>query len=245
MSVYEIGEHSANMLESILEYKLNKAVADNGSDGGKPNESPNAITNKKHHSLLLQIDFVSFFAIRPYSNYLEKNLEKILPWKIPNSERSQSKKSYEICTRPDVAFAQNMTSQFQQNPSDLHWTIVKNILKYLRNTKDIFLVYVFVLNGGDVDWKSTKQSIFATSSTDDEYIVAFDASKEDVWIRKFISGLGVVPTIEEPINTYYNNTGAIANREISCSSLKVQVPISQQKSLSRETINIDVKIEKG
>ncbi|GKB36913.1 retrotransposon protein, putative, ty1-copia subclass [Tanacetum coccineum] len=74
------------------------------------------------------------------------------------------------CTRPDV-----------------------NILKYLRNTKDLFLVYggdikqdrevccytdagyltnaddlksqtgyVFVLNGGAVDWKSTKQSIFAT-----------------------------------------------------------------------------------
>nr|GFC00758.1 hypothetical protein [Tanacetum cinerariifolium] len=31
-------------------------------------------------------------------------------------------------------------------------------------------------------------------------IAAFDASKEAVWIHKFISGLGVVPTIEEPIN---------------------------------------------
>ncbi|GJV75645.1 retrotransposon protein, putative, ty1-copia subclass [Tanacetum coccineum] len=45
------------------------------------------------------------------------------------------------CTRPDVAFAQNLTSRFQQNPGELHWTAVKNILKYLRNTKDIFLVY--------------------------------------------------------------------------------------------------------
>ncbi|GKG08229.1 hypothetical protein Tco_0334061, partial [Tanacetum coccineum] len=32
------------------------------------------------------------------------------------------------CTRPDVAFAQNITSRFQQNPGDLHWTTVKNIL---------------------------------------------------------------------------------------------------------------------
>ncbi|GJU82971.1 retrotransposon protein, putative, ty1-copia subclass [Tanacetum coccineum] len=109
------------------------------------------------------------------------------------------------CTRPDVAFAQNMTSRFQQNPGELHWTTVKNILKYLRNTKDMFLVY-----GGVVDWKSTKQSIFATSSTDAEYIAAFDASKEAVWIRKFIYGLGVVPTIEEPISMYCDNTGAIA-----------------------------------
>nr|GFA92401.1 hypothetical protein [Tanacetum cinerariifolium] len=41
--------------------------------------------------------------------------------------------------------------------------------------------YVFVLNGGAVDWKSAKQSIFATSSAEAEYIAAFDASKEAVW----------------------------------------------------------------
>ncbi|GJW71935.1 hypothetical protein Tco_0128852 [Tanacetum coccineum] len=139
------------------------------------------------------------------------------------------------CTHPDVAFAQLMTSRFQQNPGELHWTTVKNILKYLRNTKDIFAIlklmvscytdvgylmdaddlksqtgYVFVLNGCDVDRKSTKQSIFATSSTDAKYIAVFYASKEVVWIRKFIYGLGVVPTIEESINTYCDNTGAIA-----------------------------------
>nr|GFB48889.1 hypothetical protein [Tanacetum cinerariifolium] len=111
------------------------------------------------------------------------------------------------CTRPDVAFTQNVTSQFQQNLGDLHWTTVKNMMKYLRNTKDMFLVYrgdlkrelgfscytdagyltdaddlksqtgyVFVLNGSVVDWKSAKQSIFATSSAEAEYIDAFNAS---------------------------------------------------------------------
>ncbi|GKE75008.1 hypothetical protein Tco_1537049 [Tanacetum coccineum] len=45
------------------------------------------------------------------------------------------------CTRPDVAFAQNITSRFQHNPGEPHWTTVKTILKYLRNTKDMFLVY--------------------------------------------------------------------------------------------------------
>ncbi|GJS92967.1 retrotransposon protein, putative, ty1-copia subclass, partial [Tanacetum coccineum] len=40
--------------------------------------------------------------------------------------------------------------------------------------------YMFILNRGAVDWKSLKQSIFATSSTDAEYIAAFDASKEAV-----------------------------------------------------------------
>nr|GEU40545.1 hypothetical protein [Tanacetum cinerariifolium] len=35
-------------------------------------------------------------------------------------------------------------------------------------------------------------------------------NKEAVWIRKFIFGHGVVPTIEEPINMYCDNTKAIA-----------------------------------
>ncbi|GKG43019.1 hypothetical protein Tco_0479703, partial [Tanacetum coccineum] len=49
------------------------------------------------------------------------------------------------CTRPDVAFAQNLVSRYQQNPGKLHWALhwvaVKHILKYLRNTRDMFLVY--------------------------------------------------------------------------------------------------------
>nr|GEV66352.1 retrotransposon protein, putative, Ty1-copia subclass [Tanacetum cinerariifolium] len=68
--------------------------------------------------------------------------------------------------------------------------------------------YVFVLNGGAIDGKS--KNLFATSSIDAEYIAAFDASKKAVWICKFISGLGVVPIIEGPINMYCDNTGAIA-----------------------------------
>ncbi|GKC22136.1 retrotransposon protein, putative, ty1-copia subclass [Tanacetum coccineum] len=58
--------------------------------------------------------------------------------------------------------------------------------------------YVFVLNGGAVDWKSTKKSIFTTSSAEAEYIDAYDASKEAIWVRKFISGLGVVPKCNNP-----------------------------------------------
>nr|GEX85102.1 hypothetical protein [Tanacetum cinerariifolium] len=56
--------------------------------------------------------------------------------------------------------------------------------------------------------------IFATSSTEAEYIAAFDASKEAVWeavwVRKFIFGLTVVPIIKEPISMYCDNTGAIS-----------------------------------
>ncbi|GKC53211.1 hypothetical protein Tco_1075956 [Tanacetum coccineum] len=64
------------------------------------------------------------------------------------------------CTRPDVVFEQNLTNHFQQNLGEPHKTAVKTILKYLRNTKNIFLVY-----GGAVDWKSSKQSTTAMSVT--------------------------------------------------------------------------------
>ncbi|GKD50772.1 retrotransposon protein, putative, ty1-copia subclass [Tanacetum coccineum] len=112
------------------------------------------------------------------------------------------------CTRPDVAFAQNITSRFQQNPGELHWTAVKNILKYLRNTKDMFLVY-----RGDIK-RELKVSCYTDaddlkSQTGYVFVLNGDASKEAVWVRKFISGLGVVPTIEEPIKMYCDNIGAI------------------------------------
>ncbi|GKA29141.1 retrotransposon protein, putative, ty1-copia subclass [Tanacetum coccineum] len=50
--------------------------------------------------------------------------------------------------------------------------------------------YVFILNGGAVDWKSSKQSTTAMSAIEAEYIVASKAAMEVVWIRKFNLGLG-------------------------------------------------------
>jgi hypothetical protein len=46
-----------------------------------------------------------------------------------------------LCTRPDVAHAISLTSRYQFDLSLEHWIVVKNILKYLRRTKDMFLVY--------------------------------------------------------------------------------------------------------
>ena len=46
-----------------------------------------------------------------------------------------------LCTQPDVSYALSMTSRYQSDPGESHWTAVKNILKYLRRTKDLFLVY--------------------------------------------------------------------------------------------------------
>ncbi|WVZ90219.1 LOW QUALITY PROTEIN: hypothetical protein U9M48_036540 [Paspalum notatum var. saurae] len=132
-----------------------------------------------------------------------------------------------ICTRPDVSFALN-TNHVQVKIA------VKNILKYLRRTKDAFLVFggeeelvvkgytdagfqtdkddsrsqagfVFCLNGGAVSWKSSKQDTVADSATEAEYIAASKAAKKAVWIRKFVSELGVVPSALCPLDLYYDN----------------------------------------
>ncbi|GKD08124.1 hypothetical protein Tco_1187809 [Tanacetum coccineum] len=157
---------------------------------------------------------------------------------IPMQERLDLNKTQGASTPEEVKRMQNVP--YASAVGELHWIAVKNILKYLRNTKDMFLVYggnpstelrvkcycdagfepdkddtksqtgyVFVLNGGAVDWKSSKQSTIAMFDIESEYIATSEAAMEAVWIRKFISGLGIVPTINEPLNMYCDNSAAV------------------------------------
>ncbi|GJU96980.1 putative RNA-directed DNA polymerase [Tanacetum coccineum] len=143
------------------------------------------------------------------------------------------------CTRPDVSFALSMVSRHQQNPGEGHWITVKNILKFLRNTKDMFLVYggeeelrvtsyydaswqtdkdhshsqsgwVFLLKRGVMTWKISKQDTVADSTCESGYIAACEASKEDIWMKNFIGDLGFVPTIQDPIEIFCDNESAVA-----------------------------------
>ena len=64
-----------------------------------------------------------------------------------------------------------------------------------------------------MSWKSFKQETVADSTTEAEYIAASEAVKEVVWIRKFVSELGVVPSTSSPVDLYCDNSGAIAQAE--------------------------------
>ena len=136
-----------------------------------------------------------------------------------------------LCTRPDVSYALSVSSRYQSDPGLEHWAAVKNILKYLRRTKDLLLVfggdeelivngytdagfmtdpddfksqsgYVFILNGGTVCWKSSKQNTVVDSTTEAEYVAASKALKEAVWIKQFLEDVGVVPSALDPVEIY-------------------------------------------
>jgi hypothetical protein len=144
-----------------------------------------------------------------------------------------------LCTRPDICFAVGMVSRYQSNPGQEHWTAVKNILKYLKRTKEYMLVYkasdlmpmgytdsdfqscrdsrkstsgcVFTLGGGAVIWRSVKQKCIADSTMEAEYVAASEAAKEAVWFRNFLLDLDVVPSLQKTITLYCDNSGAVAN----------------------------------
>ena len=116
-----------------------------------------------------------------------------------------------MCTRPDVCLAISLAGRYQSNSRVDHWTTIKNILKYLKRTKDMFLVYggdkelvvneyvdasfdtdpddsksqigyVFIFNGG-VSWSGSKQSVVAGSMCEAEYIATSEAANEGVWME--------------------------------------------------------------
>ncbi|GKA65719.1 hypothetical protein Tco_0765426 [Tanacetum coccineum] len=110
------------------------------------------------------------------------------------------------CTRPDVSFALIMVSRHQQNPGKGHWIDVKNILKYLRNTKDKFLVYgeekeLRVTGYYDASWQTDKYDCHSQL-----------ASKEAIWMN-FIRDLGVVPTVQDPIEIFCDNERHIRSED--------------------------------
>jgi hypothetical protein len=144
-----------------------------------------------------------------------------------------------LCTRPDICFAVGMVSRYQSNPGEDHWTAVKHILKYLKRTRDLMLVYqadsldpigytdsdfmsdrdsrkstsgyVFMMGGGAISWRSIKQSCIADSTMEAEYVAASEAAKEAVWLRNFLMDLEVVPSVHSPIILYCDNSGAVSN----------------------------------
>ena len=46
-----------------------------------------------------------------------------------------------VCTRPDLAYGVSIFSRFMHNPGKAHWEVVKWILRYLKGSPDLGLVF--------------------------------------------------------------------------------------------------------
>ena len=69
--------------------------------------------------------------------------------------------------------------------------------------------YVFTLAGGAISWRSSKQSIVASSTMYAEFIVAYEATGQVIWLKKFIPDLKVVDCIDKPLKMYCDNQPAV------------------------------------
>ncbi|XP_033213658.1 secreted RxLR effector protein 161-like [Belonocnema kinseyi] len=122
-----------------------------------------------------------------------------------------------IETRPDIAHAVVMLSQFNSYNGKTHWQCAKMILRYLQGTINRKLIYtkedegilghadadwgsctydrkfysgcVFSLSGAAISWTSRKQRIVALSSTEAEYGSLYEAVREAIHFSSFVKEL--------------------------------------------------------
>ena len=116
--------------------------------------------------------------------------------------------------------------------------MVKKALRYAQGTKDLMLTYkrsdsleirgysdadfagdkddrksttgyVFTLAGGAISWKSSKQSLVPASTMYAEFIACYEATRQAIWVKKFILDLKVVDCIDKPIKMYCDNQPAV------------------------------------
>uniref|UniRef100_A0AAV1U342 Polyprotein n=1 Tax=Peronospora matthiolae TaxID=2874970 RepID=A0AAV1U342_9STRA len=141
------------------------------------------------------------------------------------------------CTRPDIAHAVGEVAKFFERYDKSHWTAAKRILKYLKTTQDLSIVfsginkgeligfadanwagdldtrrsttgYVFFLNGSVISWNSERQPTVATSSTEAEYMSLYSATQEAIWLRGLLKDLNYCA--KNATTIFQDNQGCIA-----------------------------------
>jgi hypothetical protein len=141
-------------------------------------------------------------------------------------------------TRPDIAFAVSSLSRYMENPTIDHHRQLKHLLRYIRGTTHLTLVfgltndglighsdsdyaadrddskstsaYVYQLFGGPVSWKAQKQSVVATSTTEAEYIGLSNASREALYLIQLLHDFRVDPDLYDPPLLYGDNQASLA-----------------------------------
>ncbi|XP_074655651.1 uncharacterized protein LOC141909165 [Tubulanus polymorphus] len=142
-----------------------------------------------------------------------------------------------IATRTDIAQSVSTISKYCGDPSEAHLTAAKRVLRYLKGTTDLSIVYktsdddclrgypdanwggdlddrrsttgnVFMLASSAVSWICKRQPTVALSTTEAEYMALSSAPQEVIWLRRLMNDLGAMP--ESPTVISEDNRGTIA-----------------------------------
>ena len=65
--------------------------------------------------------------------------------------------------------------------------------------------YIFMLAGGDISWKSVKQSLLASSTMEAEFIACYEASNQAIWMWNLITRFHIVDGIDRPFKINCDN----------------------------------------
>ena len=90
------------------------------------------------------------------------------------------------------------------------------------DTKKSTSGYVFTLANGVISWKSSKQSLTATSTMQAEFVACYEAVGLAMWLKSFIPGVRVVDSISKPLRLCCDNKAAVfyANNNKSSGAAK-------------------------
>jgi transposase InsO family protein len=151
-------------------------------------------------------------------------------------QRLVGKLIYLSHTRPDIAYAVNVVSQFMHSPKEEHMEAVMRILRYLKGALGRGLMFrknghlnvigytdadwagciddrrstagYFTFVGGNlVTWRSKKQNVVSLSSAEAEFRGMVKGICELLWIRKVLTELGFEPNNE--MKLFCDNKAAI------------------------------------
>ncbi|CAJ2663478.1 unnamed protein product [Trifolium pratense] len=157
-----------------------------------------------------------------------------------NKERYQrlvGKLIYLSHTRPDVAFAVSLVSQFMHQPKEIHLQAALRIVQYLKGTPGRGILferngsvgleaytdadyagsivdrrsttgYCTFLGGNLVTWKSKKQSVVSRSSAEAEFRAMAQGICELLWLKSILEDLRIKS--DEPMKLYCDNKSAIS-----------------------------------
>ncbi|MBW0574447.1 hypothetical protein O181_114162, partial [Austropuccinia psidii MF-1] len=121
-------------------------------------------------------------------------------------------------TRPDLSFAVSTLSQYLEKPGIKHWSAFLHVLKYLKGSQELGLLYKRGKQNGieaysDADWgnllwKSRKQPTVSISTAEAEYKVLCDLMSELLWLKQWCEEAKILKT-SKPIITWEDNQSCI------------------------------------